>query len=172
MKVVSSYSDSQLACRRAKDDVAEAIRNLTANLLRVTRGAGKAHEIRRQAIVLIAAMQAHWDACGMWPSSEDLESTLSLSEEPSGVAGREALWQYAEEAMVKGALQMAASTLLEQRTQRAAGHTQLFKGLIEIERMREENHREFFGQPKAAKVRQDREALAKLQARSRAKPKA
>jgi hypothetical protein len=145
LKLVSSNTDAEIACQRAKGDVDSALCELTANLLRVTRGAGKAYEIRRQAIELVTAMQAHWDACGMWPSADELTAAVSLKDQwrGEGSSDQEGERLNAIRHMVGGSLQMAASSLLDQRTQFAAGETELFAGVREIERMREEKRREY-----------------------------
>ncbi len=151
MKVVSSNTETEVACHRAKDEVEWALRDLTANLIRVTRGAGRSHDIRRQMVLVLQAMQAHWDACGMWPSSYELDQMLSIRDDErlDRLNDRDIEWAFAEFKMVRGALQVAASTLLDQSTQRAAGHTELFDGLRQLERMREENRRAFDARPRA-----------------------
>lgn len=143
MRIVSSNSAADIACHRAKDRVAEALRELAANMLRVTRGAGRSYELKAQAEALTKAMQDHWDACGVWPSSDELDRALSIAQERDleALSDREYEWASSQEKMVRGALQVAASTLLGQRTQRAAGQREMFDGLTGVERIRAENRR-------------------------------
>jgi hypothetical protein len=52
MRIVSENSETDLARQRALDQVDWKIRELTANLLRITRGAGKPYEIMQQMMQL------------------------------------------------------------------------------------------------------------------------
>jgi hypothetical protein len=104
--------------------VSSCLRELTANLMRVTRGAGKSWYIGRQAQALIDSMVEYQKVVGHYPSSEELGAALDIDldyQEMSNYSEHNREWSYAQQTLIHGALQMAASKLLEQRTQEAAG---------------------------------------------------
>lgn len=119
-----------LAQDRVRSQAEYALRDLTANLIRVTRGAGKPYEIGVQCARIVEVFEAYHDAFGSWPSSDWASSVLDVGEEidferfPDEVDRH-----YAEERIIRGSLQIAASRLLRQRTQEAAGDTELHRGL-------------------------------------------
>src|ERR1700726_1430545 len=65
----------------AKDEFAAALRELTANLLRVVRGAGKAYELLLQMKAVIDSAVKYRDLCGYWPSSDLISNVLMLEDE-------------------------------------------------------------------------------------------
>ena len=119
------------------------LRDLAANLMRVARGAGKPYEIGKQCVAVIQTMQSYRDLIGFYPGSGELSEMLNLKQfdRDYGLRGSQLEWGLAEQKMVRGALQMAASTLVEQNTQYSAGNSELFEGLAVIEKIREENRR-------------------------------
>ena len=89
MRIVSENTETEIARHqaeiardRAMNEASWALRELTANLLRVTRGAGKPYEIVRQAQALIEAMIDYRDAAGYFPSSDELADALSAERDP------------------------------------------------------------------------------------------
>jgi hypothetical protein len=60
---------------------------LTANLLRVTRGAGKLEEIGRQAQSLIEAIIEYRDAAGQMPFLDELTNSLSAERDRDFIEG-------------------------------------------------------------------------------------
>jgi hypothetical protein len=65
MHTVSENSEADLARQRASDQVEWKIRELTANLLRITRGAGKPYEIMQQMVDLAETMRGYQAATGL-----------------------------------------------------------------------------------------------------------
>jgi hypothetical protein len=132
MRLVSENSDAELARRRALERVEAALHELGANMLRVVRGAGKPYELGAQAAEFSLAMQAHFDIAEMYPSSGELAEMLSIEEDHAGHRMNDHDRQmYLDEAtIIRGALQIAASRLLGQRTQEAAGNSDLWKGVL------------------------------------------
>ncbi len=129
----------------AKLDVDDRLKSLAANILRVVRGAGRAYEIPEQIYACALAIQAYRDAAGLGLSDYELSEMLSVREEHHGKGYSAADWDWASgiEQMMRGGLQLAASRLLEQRTQEQAGQSEMFDGARAIERSREERRREF-----------------------------
>lgn len=155
MRVAADNSDEDREREWAKMMLSSALRELTANLIRVTRGAGRSYEIGQQAKELIDAYQAYKTAVGTWPSSYELNEMLALDDhEGRGDSADEAgvTLHYGQQYVVKGALQIAASQLIGQRTQEAAGRSQLHDGLRMVEEAREMRRVERETRLKAARV--------------------
>lgn len=137
MRIVSENTDVDIARNAAQERVEWTLRELTANLLRITRGAGRAYEIGRQAAALVDAIQGYCDAAGIWPSSYELSAALRISSDDSRSADDFAAdWAWAEEQMIRGALQMTAARLLNQPLQIGSGQNELHKGFYALEALR------------------------------------
>jgi hypothetical protein len=98
MKVVSENSENDLSRKRWEGEVAWALRTLTANLIRITRGAGKPYEIVRQVGELIEALRGYYEAVGHWPPSDELGNALSFDswEEFSKLSPEHQEFEYAK----------------------------------------------------------------------------
>ena len=77
LTVVEERSDKEIKKQEATDEVEFALVDLTANLIRVVRGAGASHRIVRQLNVLSAALRAYFDNFGHWPSASLLSALNS-----------------------------------------------------------------------------------------------
>lgn len=170
MKVVASNSEADLARERAKDHVDWAIRELTANLFRVTRGAGKPWDVGTQAVALVEAMRAFWEATDTWPFDE-LHEMLALDRRKTTADADEnaAATRYAEAAIIDGVLQVAASTLLGQRTQISRGESEMYDGINALERARTEERRKWAAVADTPARRAAAGRAALVEARLRAK---
>ena len=122
--------------RGAENDARDAARVLAANIIRVVRGAGRPDEIGLQAVALVEAMQRHWETTQSWPNEEIANELRLASREPRTVDGIWSEWESAEHRMITGALQIAASRLIDQPTQEAAGRREMITGLMRIEAIR------------------------------------
>ena len=79
-RLVPKTSEAERERARANRSVEAALRQLTANLLRVVRGAGKPYEIVRETDALVNALVAYRDAVSHWPTSDEFSAMLSVSE--------------------------------------------------------------------------------------------
>lgn len=118
--------------QRELDQVSWALRNLAANLLRVTRGAGKADEIGLQAKAVVDAFLAYREVAGHFPSPYDLEEILSLGVdrdfwERLGEDASER--REAKETIISGSLQIVASRFVGQKTQERSGDSEMSRGV-------------------------------------------
>ena len=141
MKIVSENSDRDLGRERSSGEVQAALRNFTANLMRITRGAGKPSEVGYQAQALIAALDAYFTAVGHYPFEDEISRALDIEYEAKDLQQypREEVHRiYAKQTLICGALQISASRLLGQRTQEASGNHELYAGIREIEDLRRE----------------------------------
>ncbi len=138
MRVVSENSPEDLARRAAADRYQRALVVLTANLIRVTRGAGQGYEVPRQSAELVRALAGYWDAYGHYPPNHAYNTALQWEKPwnpdlPAGSSLRES----GMEATARGALQLVASRLLGQHLQIRAGEDQMYAGMKFVEEGRE-----------------------------------
>jgi hypothetical protein len=130
-------SDRRIAMQAVTDRLCE----LAANILRSVRGAGKPYQIGRHAQALTDAMVAYRDAVGHYPSDEELAAALDveISEERlDQMSDEQQAVVQARQQIIRGALQVAASRLVDQRPQEAAGMTEIDDGIRDLEKAREE----------------------------------
>jgi hypothetical protein len=121
--------------------VSVRLRELAGNILRVVRGAGRSYEIGRQAQDLIEALHAYRDAVGQFPASEAIDAALHIEtpdEQLNQMDDEQEMVVTARQAIIRGALQIAASRLLGQRTQEAVGYSEMLNGARDMEKLREE----------------------------------
>jgi hypothetical protein len=137
----------------AKRDIEWPLRELAANLIRVVRGAGKSYEIVGQCVAVIEAFQKYREKVGYLPSSWEMDQALSIHQDDEKAIYDEA-WERedAVETMVCGALQIAASRLVDQRTQEHRGRSELMDGFYALERIREEARKRFARAERAKKA--------------------
>jgi hypothetical protein len=110
------------------------LRQLTANLLRITRGAGRPYEVFKQALQLLEACKEFREQLG-YPPDPEFSQMLNTAPEFDAPDGDHAL-----HSIVCGALQTTASRLLDQRLQIKAGERELSDGIRQLERARAERH--------------------------------
>jgi len=139
MCIVSENSEADIARNTAMSKVDWAVRELTANLIRVTRGAGRPHYIGRHAQALIDALLEYRNAAGHFPSSEDLSNALAIDVDPAIVEQMDDdnyTEMCARHSIIGGSLQIAASRLLGQKTQERAGEHQMYRGVDQRDALR------------------------------------
>lgn len=139
-------AEAEFARRLARQEVTDRLRELASNIIRVVRGAGISSRIAQQAQSLIDAMAAYRETVGHWPSAEELDEALDI-EVPS--ENRDRMNEigleisYATQAAIRGALQIAASRLVNQRPREAAGEAEMHQGISDLERAREQRRKQF-----------------------------
>ena len=113
-----------------------SLRELTANLLRIARGAGRHDQVLAQTLVLAELFTAYRATAGADFPDEEVARALTFADVPDG-HDHEGWpdWDRAVRAMVKGALQVAAAELLGQPAQAATGRRELFAGYRLVERL-------------------------------------
>ncbi|MCJ2080179.1 hypothetical protein [Methylobacterium sp. J-090] len=129
MRLVSEQSKAEVNRRRALDRMKPALRRLTANLMRISRGAGHPHRLANEMADCLEAMNAHWAAAECGPSSEEIQRAIdpdaAQAEFRPWAAGTDedrARWEangtfdidYATKEIRRASLQMAASMLVDQ----------------------------------------------------------
>jgi hypothetical protein len=151
MHVVSETSEAELARKRKDDEtgramnrVQSAVVQLTANLLRVTRGAGKSYELGAQASHFVETLIAYREVAGCYPDTYSLDNALRFERDEAflnRLKGDALDEYYANEKVLRGALQTVASRLLGQSTIQRMGENEMFEGMRRIEDIRERNRK-------------------------------
>lgn len=152
-----------------KDEFSWAIRELTANMLRVVRGAGKSYELLVQMQAVIDKAIKYRDLHAYWPSSDVIANMLRLESEMhttlergrAGTLAQEHIDRWwndgtfdrmmAEHTMYRGVLQIVASRMIGQNTQERAGDSEFFEGLRRLEKTREEQRQKRLEEQRASR---------------------
>lgn len=143
VKVVSSQSDEDVARGEALRDLRWALRELTANLMRISAQAGKPEMVGEQCVAVVKPMRKLLDL-GSAPYDWAMQEMLNFRPDLGGMnLDRENTeWERGLALIVKGAVRMAAAELVDQGPQEAAGESMIFDGLAPIEAIRERNRKE------------------------------
>ncbi|HZG10171.1 MAG TPA: hypothetical protein VEZ70_14440 [Allosphingosinicella sp.] len=137
LRVAASQSDAQLAASDVLAALKWPLREMAANLLRVVRGAGKPYEIGSNAATVLRAFQDYRAVVGHYPSSDEIAALLDIKPDPARYEGASDDYisqGFAMQQVMRGGLQLAASTLLDQSTQKAAARSEILDGVDAFER--------------------------------------
>lgn len=168
VKLVAEQSEAdrernrvEAAREMALERIEWTIRDLAANIMRVTRGAGQPEALPRQAAEFVRAVTDHKDAAGTFPLADAYVKALDIREDDPRF--RADPHYYGQQSIIRGSLQMVASDLLGQRTQEAAGETEMYRGIIMIEEARAEARKglKVSKRETAREIRSWEEALSK-----------
>ena len=129
MRVVSENSEEDLARQDAEAQFGYALRDLTANLFRITRGAGKGYEVIPQLRQLSEAIAAFRDAFGHGPLSDLFNEALQVHDDLTDYSDDNFRFARIKQITVDGALQYAASRLLRQHAHASRGEQQMYDGM-------------------------------------------
>ncbi len=141
MKLVIDNSEADIEKNRATSRVEGSLVRLTANLMRVTRGAGKPEDVIDQVCAFIKAASEYEETTGSFLDSNIIANCLRLGwglsrEEKRSLSRESAAFALAEETICGGALQMVASQLLGQNSHSQMGNRELYDGIAELEQAR------------------------------------
>ena len=129
LRVVSTRTAKQIEMHRAANGIKAPLRALAANLLRVLRGSGQVERIASDCVAVLEAYEEHRRVLGTDPSGDEVAAALHLEDVPVDRADASATRRFrAEKAILSGALQIAASSLLAQPVQRRVGETEMLAG--------------------------------------------
>ncbi len=116
---------------------------LAANIIRVVRGAGRPDDIIDQCNEVLKAAIEYHDKTQRFVPYQSVAAALRLErEEIDDYHSYFGQRQLAIRRMVKGSLQIAASSLLKQLTQIHMGQAELDDGYRELESLREERRKQ------------------------------
>lgn len=147
LRVVSERSEADIAYERARDAATGSLIALTANLFRVTAGAGKGYELLRQ-LASAADRLAEYRQVGMAVARHEwLEEGLRDWRERFGWANPSDLARWEEDGTVdeaaavddiaQAAMRMVAARLLGQKTQERTAVNALYEAMRRHEDVRE-----------------------------------
>jgi len=142
LKIVAENDEAELRRKQAIGEIGYPLRTLAANMLRSMRGAGEPVHLAGEMVAVLDAMQAYRDTMGHYPESHVLRSILNFRDdtlETRQISDGPREWALAEERVIAGALQNAASRLCHQRAQLAAGRHEMIEGIRVIEDIRSAN---------------------------------
>lgn len=112
------------------------LRELTANLIRIVRGSGKLYEVEGQVLRVAEELERHRELVSHGVSQHVIDEALNIRSELETRDHPNRNWQDGQATIVKGALQYAASTLLNQNSHGANGHEEMMEGQRKIEELR------------------------------------
>lgn len=137
-------SDADLARRFAMQIVEDRLRELAANILRTIRGTGNPHTILSEAQALIDATLSYREQVGEFPAPDKIGKALDIDapdERLNHVSPEAEAVVTARNRIIHGALQVAASRMVEQRPQEAADNTELREGIDALRAATEERRK-------------------------------
>jgi hypothetical protein len=172
LNAIGETDPIELEKHRARTELAWETREMTANLLRVIRGAGKPHLLPQQIINLGGAILEIHKEVRAWAIWSAMEDTLqSAAPDRYGEPEHDAHIG----TIARGSLQFLASRLVYQQAQRAAGEREIAEGIRELERYREEQRANFYreqAEARAALARPSKKPQPKKQSKSATQPDA
>jgi hypothetical protein len=138
VRLVAENSEAEIARKEGLASVRAALRELTANLLRIMRGAGRPYNVVGQLGALVDALVRFEEKTESALLPNEIADFLSIERDQQfrdsiSDAGLDRI--DAEQLVLRGAIQIAASRLLSQRTQESIGHHEMYDGIIEIGRI-------------------------------------
>ena len=122
-----------------------SLQQLAANLLRVIAGAGRPQHIVGHVRALSEFIETYEKAAGRAPGPHEFSSCFQTSYDEELIRRLDVIEQErveAVETIVSGSLQIAASRLLGQATQETLAQHKLYKGIRDMERVREQARKE------------------------------
>jgi hypothetical protein len=164
MKLVSENSATDLARRRGLRQVHQALQEMAGNLMRISRGGGKPHDLIGHIETFAGALVAYQSATGEPVPTGEFSAALSVRTAPAFISqfpGPEGERLDAIDTIIHGALQVAASRLLQQRTHETLGRGEMLDGVRVLRRIHDEARKEARAAtraPKLAAARRKREA--------------
>lgn len=153
LTLINTQPDMAVALSRADAALTYRLRCLAANLLRIVAGAGKPHRLMSEIEEVLRAAKAVRDASGCL---DDIQAALDIvqlmreREEARFVPAKDrerhyAAGRYQQEVGLaqirQGALRQVAAELLGQSTHSITAEHQIFTGINEVERSREQRER-------------------------------
>lgn len=167
VKLVVENSPKEIARREALGQLEQVLRSLFANLLRVSRGAGKAYEVGPDCVAVIEAYTAYRDVVGYYPASHEISKALNFRTDKfaEDVDHSDDEMRRAIEWIIAGSFQLVASEFLHQPLQISAGEREIDSGIRELKACREDRIQKF------EEEMRERQPLDQLHKRKPRKPK-
>jgi hypothetical protein len=151
MKVISENPDAEIAKNRAREGLRWPIRQLTANLLRIVRGAGSPDAFADHLGDVVVAFRAYEVAFGHRPGGDEVQQAMA-AEETGDWDG----YRAAKESLIRGALRLVAGRLLGQDLQAQHGENEMMDGVSRLEEIHEEKLRKWRAEIRAKRAPEKR----------------
>jgi hypothetical protein len=132
MRIVSSKSDEEWRRKETSDNLIGPLRDLTANLLRITRGAGNPNLLVRQMDECLNALAAYAKEHGSLPPPPAIQEILdpdATYRAERGLTREETEREMALRQIRRGALQAVAAMLLGHHMQYSGGERSIYDGI-------------------------------------------
>lgn len=147
----------------AKHEIEWPLRELAANIMRVSRGAGEPYSIIMQCIAVVKGAQSYSEKCGEWPDNMDVKEALDFHDPQL----RDYTRTYDErrssmEDIVEGALRLAAGRIVGQKLQEDHGEKDLLAAIRRLEEYRAEQKAKWAAEARAARAVPAAKTRAKL----------
>lgn len=136
----------------ARHEIEWPLRELAANIMRVSRGAGDPYKVILQCLAVVEGARSYHDKCGDWPEAADVTSALDFHDPQL----RDYTRTYDErrssiEDIVEGALRLAAGRIVRQKLQEDHGEKDLKQAIRRLEEHRAEQRAKWEAEAKAAR---------------------
>ena len=135
VKLVVENDPAEVKRRREFHNVRFFLVKLAANMLRVSRGAGRPSDIVEQCLALLESFEDYRKEVGQYPLPQDIADALNFRNSrvshgyPDYVSGRTTAIQE----IIAGSLQYVASEYLNQHPQIATAKNQLQDGIRQLD---------------------------------------
>lgn len=114
---------------------AQALRHLSANVLRVARGSGDLWRVQEDIFAAYTAMTDYKDATGLFPPDTIAQEALRLDPAPQNPM------DMAEHRIISAALLVAAGRIARERSQSSLAENRLHQTLLNWQEAREEHRK-------------------------------
>jgi len=114
LTVASERSEKEIKEQQAAEEIEFALVELTANLMRVVRGAGAPHRIVAQLNACAAAFRAYFDDVGHMPSASLLATLIRMPGADRTLEGDRYEEALVNHSVYRAVLQIVASSLMNQ----------------------------------------------------------
>lgn len=137
--MTKSNADHEREAEWSEQMVEDSLRRLAANLIRITRGSGTLYEVEAQIMELAELLAKHRSLTSHGVSPHVFDKALSYDPYIAYDDEGSANFQLALSQIVKGALQLAASAMLDNNTTKHQGEMELLEGQVMWEKLRKKD---------------------------------
>lgn len=146
MNEIPEPIENELDPKIIEGQYSSAVRELSGNLLRVIRGAGQPEKIGTQAAKLVELFDLFFKAHGHYPFSGQYAEYLSAFPSSAVVfsmSEQDQARALAEHKIIRASLQIVASGLLGQPTQKSIAQSDFLQGLNDMIKARDSQRKTF-----------------------------
>lgn len=141
---ISESPGTDFPSEHACDGFELPLRELAANILRIIRGGGRPTDLALQARSFLEAVTRYGDEVGTQPTREAFAGALAIELDRELLSGGDLLQRQifdGRELLIRAALEVAASRLMREPSDEAAGLGEMVQGFHDIEEARQSRRR-------------------------------